>query len=201
MFELRGGKKGKGKLPKAPKAAGGDLAVADGGDKGGAAGGARQPVAAAGAGAGADKVDVGRPNSKLFVEGLPAATTAAMLEMLFQQFPGACAVRGRESGHGLGMGRGRGGPPCMHLPPPPSRSQSHPAHRSPLILPRPLPPSPPLLPTTPHHTGCTEVTIIPAKPGIAFVDFETEMQASVAMTGLQGFKVTPQNAMRITYGK
>ena len=43
--------------------------------------------------------------------------------------------------------------------------------------------------------------MIPAKPGIAFVEFEGEMQATVAMTGLQGFKVTPQNAMKITYSK
>ena len=49
--------------------------------------------------------------------------------------------------------------------------------------------------------GCKEVTVIPAKPGIAFVEFEGEMQATVAMTGLQGFKVTPQNAMKITYSK
>ena len=54
---------------------------------------------------------------------------------------------------------------------------------------------PPLLP------GCKEVTTVPAKPGIAFIEFETEMQATVAMTGLQGFKVTPQNAMKITYSK
>ena len=43
--------------------------------------------------------------------------------------------------------------------------------------------------------------MVPSKPGIAFVEFETEMQASVAMTGLQGFKVTPQNAMAISYAK
>lgn len=42
---------------------------------------------------------------------------------------------------------------------------------------------------------------MPAKPGIAFIEFETEMQATVAMTGLQGFKVTPQNSMTITYSK
>lgn len=79
---------------------------------------------------------MGQPNPRLFVEDLPSATTAAMLEMLFQQFP-----------------------------------------------------------------GCKEVTTVPAKPGIAFIQFETEMQASVAMTGLQGFKITPTNAMKITYSK
>lgn len=55
-------------------------------------------------------------------------------------------------------------------------------------------PVPPVRPA-----GFKEVTVVPSKPGIAFVDFETEMQASVAMTGLQGFKITPQNAMKITY--
>ncbi|PRW20220.1 U2 small nuclear ribonucleo B -like [Chlorella sorokiniana] len=132
---LKGGKAAKqlakGKPPKAPAAA-----AAEGE---GAAKKAKQPEAAAAGGkaaAAAGGVDVGRPNSKLFIENLPAATTAAMLEMLFQQFP-----------------------------------------------------------------GCKEVTVVPSKPGIAFVEFETEMQATVALTGLQGFKVTPQNAMKITYSK
>ncbi|EFN50825.1 hypothetical protein CHLNCDRAFT_28661 [Chlorella variabilis] len=125
----KGGKGAKGKPPKAP------AAVAAGGD---AAAKAKQPADAAAAGGRqkAAAVDVGEPNAKLFVENLPAATTAAMLEMLFQQFP-----------------------------------------------------------------GCKEVTTVPAKPGIAFIEFETEMQATVAMTGLQGFKVTPQNSMTITYSK
>ncbi len=43
--------------------------------------------------------------------------------------------------------------------------------------------------------------MVPSKPGISFVDFENEMQASVALSGLQGFKITPQHAMRITYAK
>jgi U2 small nuclear ribonucleoprotein B'' len=32
--------------------------------------------------------DVGEPNSILFLENLPEATTEAMLGVLFQQFPG-----------------------------------------------------------------------------------------------------------------
>mmetsp|Transcript_12777 Transcript_12777/g.46738 ORF Transcript_12777/g.46738 Transcript_12777/m.46738 type:complete len:227 (-) Transcript_12777:40-720(-) len=43
--------------------------------------------------------------------------------------------------------------------------------------------------------GYKEVRMIEQKPGIAFVEFETEMQAGVAMTGLQNFKITPQNSM------
>ncbi|KAG5603116.1 hypothetical protein H5410_034486 [Solanum commersonii] len=39
------------------------------------------------------------------------------------------------------------------------------------------------------------------KPGIAFVEFDDDAQSSVAMQALQGFKVTPQNPMAITYAK
>lgn len=128
----KAGKGGKGKPPKAPAAAGGEGAAAGKGKEAAAAAAAAQGEARQAAAA----VDVGRPGPKLFVENLPTATTAAMLEMLFQQFP-----------------------------------------------------------------GCKEVTTVPSKPGIAFIEFEGEMEASVALTGLQGFKVTPQNAMKITYTK
>ena len=43
--------------------------------------------------------------------------------------------------------------------------------------------------------------MVEARPGIAFVEYENEMQSGVAMGGLQGFKVTPQNAMQISYAK
>lgn len=49
--------------------------------------------------------------------------------------------------------------------------------------------------------GFKEVRMVEARPGIAFVEFENDMQASVAMTGLQSFKITPTNAMAITYAK
>lgn len=49
--------------------------------------------------------------------------------------------------------------------------------------------------------GFKEVRMVEARPGIAFVEFENDMQASVAMTSLQSFKVTPTNAMAITYAK
>lgn len=41
--------------------------------------------------------------------------------------------------------------------------------------------------------------MVEAKPGIAFVEFESDTQSSVAMAGLQGFNVTPTNAMAITF--
>ena len=43
--------------------------------------------------------------------------------------------------------------------------------------------------------------MVDARPGIAFVDFENDMQASIAMQGLQNFHVTPAKAMAITYAK
>jgi hypothetical protein len=82
----KGGKAGRGKAAKGPAAAAAAAAGTEGGEKGKAA--ARQQGGAAAAAGGED---LGRPGNKLFVEGLPAATTAAMLEMLFQQFPGGWA--------------------------------------------------------------------------------------------------------------
>ena len=49
--------------------------------------------------------------------------------------------------------------------------------------------------------GFKEARLVPGKPGIAFIEFESELQSGVALSGLQGFKVTPQNAMRIIYAK
>ncbi|KAL8530989.1 hypothetical protein ACS0TY_007846 [Phlomoides rotata] len=49
--------------------------------------------------------------------------------------------------------------------------------------------------------GFKEVRMIEAKPGIAFVEYENEMQSTVAMQGLQGFKITDENPMLITYAK
>ncbi len=43
--------------------------------------------------------------------------------------------------------------------------------------------------------------MVEARPGIAFVDFENDLQAGTAMAGLQGFKITPSNAMQISYAK
>ena len=49
--------------------------------------------------------------------------------------------------------------------------------------------------------GFKEVRLVPGKAGIAFVEFGSDAQAGVAMAGLQGFKVTPTNLMKITYAK
>ena len=49
--------------------------------------------------------------------------------------------------------------------------------------------------------GFKEVRLVPGKAGIAFVEFDSEAQSGVAMGGLQNFKITPQNLMKITYAK
>jgi len=49
--------------------------------------------------------------------------------------------------------------------------------------------------------GFKEVRMVPGKQGIAFVEFETEADATVAMAGLQHFKVTPTHLMVISYAK
>ncbi|XP_071716343.1 U2 small nuclear ribonucleoprotein B''-like [Rutidosis leptorrhynchoides] len=49
--------------------------------------------------------------------------------------------------------------------------------------------------------GFKEVRMIAAKPGIAFVEFDDDNQSSTAMQSLQGFKITPQNSITISYAK
>ncbi|EPS69668.1 hypothetical protein M569_05098 [Genlisea aurea] len=49
--------------------------------------------------------------------------------------------------------------------------------------------------------GFKEVRMVEAKPGIAFIEYENEMQSTVAMQGLQGFKITDDHPMLITYAK
>ena len=49
--------------------------------------------------------------------------------------------------------------------------------------------------------GFKEVRMVAAKPGIAFVEFESSQQASVALTGLQGFKITQDDAIIVSFAK
>ena len=49
--------------------------------------------------------------------------------------------------------------------------------------------------------GYVETRMVEARPGIAFVDFQTDGQATTALQGLQGFKITPTNALAISYQK
>ena len=43
--------------------------------------------------------------------------------------------------------------------------------------------------------------MVPARPGIAFIEFESEHNAGQALTGLQGFKVKDTHSMSITFAK
>ncbi|XP_075519706.1 LOW QUALITY PROTEIN: U2 small nuclear ribonucleoprotein B'' 2-like [Primulina tabacum] len=52
-----------------------------------------------------------------------------------------------------------------------------------------------------QYPGFREVRMVEAKPGIAFVEFDDDSQSSVAMQDLQGFKITAQNPMAITFAK
>ncbi|GLT60825.1 hypothetical protein SLA2020_335730 [Shorea laevis] len=45
------------------------------------------------------------------------------------------------------------------------------------------------------------ILMVETKPGIAFVEYGDEMQSTAAMQALQGFKITQQNPMLITYAK
>lgn len=49
--------------------------------------------------------------------------------------------------------------------------------------------------------GYKEVRMVAGKPGIAFVEYETEMESAVAMGNLQHFKITPTNLMVISFAK
>uniref|UniRef100_U3KGW2 Small nuclear ribonucleoprotein polypeptide B2 n=2 Tax=Ficedula albicollis TaxID=59894 RepID=U3KGW2_FICAL len=49
--------------------------------------------------------------------------------------------------------------------------------------------------------GFKEVRLVPGRHDIAFVEFENENQAGAARDALQGFKITPSHAMKITYAK
>jgi U1 small nuclear ribonucleoprotein A len=52
-----------------------------------------------------------------------------------------------------------------------------------------------------QYNGFKEVRMVETKPGIAFVEYGDETQALAAMTHLQGFKITKDNQMVISYAK
>ena len=101
------------------------------------------------------------------------------------------------------LGRDRGGIfvsssayPSRRLTPPPLRAVTHP----PRLVRR-------------GHDGVHALDVVPAVPGvqggsdgggetrIAFVEFESETQSSVALSGLQGFKINPTHSMTLSYAK
>lgn len=52
-----------------------------------------------------------------------------------------------------------------------------------------------------QYPGYQEARLVPEKNGIAFVEFEDASQATAAKDSLQDFKITPTNAMKITYAR
>lgn len=49
--------------------------------------------------------------------------------------------------------------------------------------------------------GFKEVRIVPGRSNIAFVEMENEAQATAAKNSLNGFKMTPTNAIKISFAK
>lgn len=52
-----------------------------------------------------------------------------------------------------------------------------------------------------QFAGFKEVRLVPGRHDIAFVEFENEFQSGVAKDALQGFKISPTNALKITFAK
>jgi U2 small nuclear ribonucleoprotein B'' len=46
-----------------------------------------------------------------------------------------------------------------------------------------------------------QVRMVPQRPGIAFVEYDSDVGSSVAMQGLQGFKLATDRPIKITYAK
>ncbi|KAI8909453.1 hypothetical protein DFJ77DRAFT_472557 [Powellomyces hirtus] len=49
--------------------------------------------------------------------------------------------------------------------------------------------------------GFKEVRLVPGKSDIAFVEYESEVQAGTAKQSLNGFKITPEKEIKVTYAK
>ena len=52
-----------------------------------------------------------------------------------------------------------------------------------------------------QYTGFKEVRMVPGKKGIAFVEFADETQASLALQGLNNFKLTPTDILKLSFAK
>lgn len=52
-----------------------------------------------------------------------------------------------------------------------------------------------------QYPGFKEARLVPSKPGIAFVEYQDIFTATTAKNSLQGFKITPTNLMKITFGR
>lgn len=52
-----------------------------------------------------------------------------------------------------------------------------------------------------QYQGFKEVRMVPGKKGLAFVEFGDEAQAAIALQGLSGFKLTPADALKVSFAK
>ncbi len=52
-----------------------------------------------------------------------------------------------------------------------------------------------------QYHGFKEVRMVPGKKGLAFVEFFDEVQASIALQGLNGFKLTADERLKVSFAK
>ena len=51
------------------------------------------------------------------------------------------------------------------------------------------------------YPGFQEVRTVPGKKGIAFIEFQDQIQATIALQNLNGFQLTEFDTLHLTYGK
>ena len=95
-----------------------------------------------------------------------------------------------------------GAPPPPPPPPPPAAPAQEEALPSKILFAQDLPPEcneMMLAMLFRQHVGYKEVRI--PRPGLAFVEFEDEPHATLALKALNGFKLTTTETLKLTYGK
>ena len=51
------------------------------------------------------------------------------------------------------------------------------------------------------YPGFQEVRTVPGKKGLAFIEFQDQIQATIALQNLNGFQLTEFDTLHLTYGK
>lgn len=52
-----------------------------------------------------------------------------------------------------------------------------------------------------NAAGFAQVRMDAARPGVAFVEFDTAENATTALNGLQGYKLTPEHTLKLSYAR
>lgn len=52
-----------------------------------------------------------------------------------------------------------------------------------------------------RFAGLKDIRMVPNRPGIAFVEFDTDSQAIPARTTLNNFRISAEHVMRVDYAK